>query len=427
MECLDYHLQHVLRRMLEELPYEEREGRLKSVYLCGRTIIKNPGFFNGVYVLSNGNQAKFFGQSHCQNPFICPVCSARIMEKNRARIASALDMLHEEYFGFMVTFTLPHLKFMSCREITDILYDTWKYFRLKIRKDPKKNYEHPYTKFARTCEVKHFVRVCEYTYGDENGWHPHFHTIFWCSRDKADLVPSFQKELNDFWTTQGKRVALKYWKANKLHEGEDLNDIAERLFSTVNDKYPALKISTDENGKLIETTSSGYIAGWGSDREVTGNIRKEASHENHFTPYQILAKAEHSKHWKNIYIDFVRAVTRKPVHHRLNFSKTGISKMIDEWQKVNGYDSTSKQKKSAEWRVVTYFTEEQWSDLCYLNRFAPVLANILCLAAISTDLMFEYIDSLEVRRREIQESRRADVERIWAAQCLHVESIFNVA
>lgn len=426
MECLDYHLQHVLRNMLGELPYEERE-RLKSVLLCGQKIIKNPGALNGVYVLSNGNQAKFFGQSHCQNPFVCPVCSARIMERYRARIASALDMLHEEYFGFMVTFTLPHLKFMSCREVTDIIYDTWKYFRNKIQKNPKKNYEHPYRKFSRICEVEHWVRVCEYTYGDENGWHPHFHAIFWCKRDKADLVAGFQKELNDFWVTQGKRVTLKYWKANKLHEGEDLNELVERLYSKVDDSHPALKISVDKDGKLVETTSSGYISGWGSDREVTGNIRKEASHENHFTPYQILAKAEHDKHWKNIYIDFVKAVTRKPVHHRLNFSKTGISARVDEWQKVHGYDSTSKQKKSAEWKVVTYFTEEQWSDLCYLNRFAPVLANILCLAAINTDLMFEYIDSLEVRRREIAESRRENIERIWAEQCAHVEKIFNAA
>lgn len=421
MDCLDYHLQHVLRKMISKLPYEERE-RLKGIYLCGQSIMRAPGTIPGVYVLRSGDRAKFFGQCHCQNPFVCPVCSARVMEKYRARIASALDMLKDEYVGFMVTFTLPHLKFMSCREITDIIYDTWKYFHQKLKKDPKKNYEHPYRTFSLECGVDHWVRVCEYTYGDENGWHPHFHCIFWAKREKAGDVAKWQKRLNDFWTAQGKRVTMKYWKKNKLHTDiEDREALLERLYENVNDKYPALKMSLDSDGRLIETTSSGYIAGWGSDREVTGNIRKEASHENHFTPYQILTKAEHNLHWENIYIDFIRAVTTKPVHHRMNFSKSGISKRIDAWQKEHGYDSTCREKKKEDWEVVAFFSEEQWSDLCWLDKDMPVLANVLYLAAIDVDLMYEYIDSLEIRRRRWT----ANAEQMVLVQCAHVEKVLN--
>ena len=424
MDVLDYHLQHVLRRILGALPYEERR-RYKSILLCGQKAIKQPGAMNGVYILKSDDQAKFFGQVHCQNPFVCPVCSARIMEKYRARIASALDMLHEEYFGFMVTFTLPHLKFMSCREITDILYDTWKYFRSKLGNGHDKTYEHPYKKFTRECEVEHWVRVCEYTYSDINGWHPHFHCIFWCKRDKADKVAAYQKELNEFWTAQGKRVTMKYWKTHKLHEDvDDREGLLERLYQKVCNKYPALKMSVDASGKLIETKSSDYVSGWGSDREATGNVRKEASHESHYTPFQILEKAEHDAHWANIYVDFVRAVTRKPVHHRLDFSRTGICKQIKQWQATHGYDSTSKQKKSAVWKVVAFFNESQWSDLCYKNQYAPVLSNILYLAGANTDLMFDYLRSLDVRLSEPLSEMAA---KTLTKQITLVEQIFNAA
>ena len=427
-DILDYHAQHVLRRIIDELPYNQQE-QLKNIHLCGRKIIRQPGHVSAVYVMRNSDGgSKFFGQSHCQNPFACPTCAARIMEKYRSMIASALDMLKDDHFAFMATFTVPHLKFMSCREVTDILYDTWKYFRMKMKPNPKKNWVHPYYAFNQEVPIEYWVRICEYTYGEENGWHPHFHVLYWTKRGYEDKILEWQDKLNEFWIEQAKRVALKYWKANKLHEGQDLEKLADRLFCFAVDEYtkrnPALKFSTDENGKIRESKSSSYLTGWSCDQEITGNIRKEASHENHYTPYQILLKAEHDLHWRNIYVDFCLSVTRKPVHHRMNFSKNGFVKKIEAYRKEHGYQSVVIQKKRT-WKVVAYFYEDEWSRLYDLNKFAPVLSNILYLAGKDTDLMHEYLESLEFERRRIEPTLKEDMDRIMREQCEHIESIFN--
>lgn len=418
-DILDYHLQHVLHKMISDLPFHQR-AQLKNILGCGQKIMyPGQGGIPAVYLITNGEQSKFFGQAHCQNPFCCPVCSARVMEKNRARIASAIDMLKSEYFGFMVTFTIPHLRFMKCRETTDILYKTWSYFH---QKNFKKTGWHVYQRFNADVPIAHWVRVCEYTYGEENGWHPHFHCVFWTKRENADKILNWQKELNEFWTAQAKRVTLKYWKENNLHSGENLETLCDRLFSKVNDVYPAFKISVNkETGKVAESLSSDYLTGWGVDREVTGNIRKEASHEGHYTPYQILSKAEFDHEFRNIYIDFCLSVTRKPVHHRLNFSKTGIVKMIEEYQRVNGYTSAIIQKKIS-WEVVACFDEKQWSKLLSLNESSPVLSNILYLATYRRDLLEEYFEWLDVRRCCAEEYEEALQE-----QCRIVEDLFNGA
>lgn len=400
MSIIDYHLQHVLRRLIDNEPSETRH-QLRNIAKCGQKLIPpGVGSLPVVAVLrSSENQSTLFGHVHCKNPFCCPACSAKIMEGYRAQIASALDMQeHNGEWGFMATFTIPHLKFMSCRETTDILYQTWKYFRARSNNGHKNTtWQHPYFKFAQETGVDSWVRVCEYTYGELNGWHPHFHCIFWIPKDNFGKVLDYEEDLCKFWIAQARRITIKYWKANKLHEEQDLEKLADRVFAKADEWQGALKFSRDGNGKLLKATSANYTTGWTADREVTGNRRKEASHENHFTPYQILEKAEFHKHWARVYIDFCLAVTRKPVHHRLNFSKNGICKKIAEWQKTHDVESTSQVKKNT-WETVTFFYADDWYEIYSKNRHAPVIANILYLAQNPEheQLLFDYIKSLGI-------------------------------
>lgn len=298
-DILDYQAQHVLRRWIDELPPMQQK-QLKNVRKCGTQINKLAGRAQVVFVVANELQSRFVGQSHCDNPFCCPICTARRMEFFRARIASALEMLKAEgYIGFMVTFTIPHLKMMKCREVTDILYNTWKYFRLK---NFNKNFSE-YQRFNKDVPIAHWVRVCEYTYG-ENGWHPHFHCVFWTKRENADKVLAWEQRLNDYWMKIAKFHAAKLLKSTR--PGNDqVDDIVERLFCAANMlAQKAVKFSVDKNGKLLEAQSSDYITGWGADSEVTGNIRKSASHKGHYTPHQILLKGQTDPQFKELYIDY---------------------------------------------------------------------------------------------------------------------------
>ena len=372
---------------------------------------------------SNDGKSTLFGHTHCRNPFCCPICEAKIMEGYRAKISSALDMQeHSGESGFMATFTIPHLKFMSCRETTDILYETWKYFRAKIKSSHKNStWKHLYRQFVEATGVSSWVRVCEYTYGETNGWHPHFHCIFWVPKEHFDDVLEWEEKLCAFWIEQARRVTLKYWRKNNLHEGEDLDELLKNLFKHADWWGQALRFSRDGNGQLLKATSANYMAGWTTDREVTGNCRKQASHEGHYTPYQMLEKAEHDKHWARLYIEFCLNVTQKPVHHRLNFSKNGICKRITEWEKTHVVKSESHIKKNT-WEPVTYFYADDWFTICHLNRNAPVIANILYLAqqAEHEEILFDYLESLRIKPKR----RRTDNDTGWQL-CDIITEIFN--
>ena len=406
-DILDYQAQHVLQRMISKLNSDEKY-QLRNLYHCGDIITVNSS--NQVHLVTNGETSEFYGHAHCQNPWCCPVCTAKRMEIYRSEIASALDMLKSEYFGFMVTFTIPHLRFMSCREVTDILYDTWKYFRLKnFNKD-----FHPYQQFVQDVEVKYWVRVCEYTYGEDNGWHPHFHCIFWVKRGNEHKVLDWQQKLNDFWTKTAKRVTLKYWTKNNLHANEDIVALCERLFSKTY-LHDALKISTDKDGKILESFSSDYLTGWGGDRELTGNFRKGASHNGHYTPHQILNMAFTDSKWGKLYIEFCLNVTRKPVHHRVDFSKNGFKKLIVEYRKTHSCVFEITEKKTP-WKVVCTFGVDAWYKICFFNRYAPVKANILYLASKDIEFLVEYLQSLDVEFRLRNEDN---------PEVRHVEKIFN--
>ena len=395
-ECSNYRHQHHLRRWIEKLPISQ-QAQLHTLYNCGISTHQIPGIAKGVYVMTNGEKGRFWGHVTCKNPWCCPVCEERRMKEYKERIAAAIDMEKADgYFGFMASFTIPHLSFMSCRETTDILYRTWTYFRMKSF---KKKY-HAYHLFSLAVGVRDFVRVCEYTHG-KNGWHPHFHAIFWIPRANADEVLQWQGKLNELWIETAKRETLKYWQERKLHSGENLVELVESLYEpTERTGQLGFKISTDKDGKILEVNTSDYICGWGADSELTGNYRKEASHEGHYTPRQILEMGEHDKAMEKLYMDFCLAVTLHPVHHRVDFSKNGMKKRIDDWLKTHDYkEETDEEKKP--WTCIELITEQEWFDLHFLEKEtgAPVFSNILYLAGKHSELVGEYIESLIGKRK----------------------------
>lgn len=412
-EVLDYRLQHTLRAMIDKLP-PSQQIQLKNLKLCNTKTIPQLGVEPAVFLLRreghNGGEGKFYGQATCKNPWACPHCSAKIMRKYAIRIGACLDALHDKYFAFMVTFTIPHYRFMSCKETTDILYNTWRYFHIHNFRGTN-THGHVFNAFYHSIKIKYRVRACEYTWG-KNGWHPHFHVIYWCEKEHKDEILNWQKELNEFWTKTAVREANKYWEKNELHTEAQ----RQTIFSEVNDKWPCLKISTDKDGQILRVTSSEYMCGWGADKELTGNYQKEASHDGHYTPYQILDKASHGdEEMKKLYIEYMLNVTRKPVHHRVDFS-SGMVEIAKVQMQTQAYKDYIIQKKTGttEWRVLYWFSPSQWSEICYRNRFSPVISNLAYLAAINRkDLIEEYLIYLEVPLTTRQHHLYTHIEKMF--------------
>ena len=397
-DVYDARLQHYLKAEIRKLPLNQ-QMQLKNLKMCNNTLMQQPGVQPAVFLLRNNrNEAKLFGQVTCKNPWACPHCAAVRMHQYSIEIAGAISGLWKTHRGFMVTFTIPHLRYQSCKEVTDILYNTWRdFFANAFRRRSRTST--CVQKFIKEKEIKHYVRAAEYTYG-KNGWHPHFHCIFFVPiKYFNDEILTHQKELNDRWMMCAKRQMIKYWKEKNLHVDRDNHSPetrAQLLCANFNEKNPALKISEKE-GKIYPTESADYILGWGADKELTGNKRKKASHEDHLTPYQILEKAaDGDREMRDLYIEFCLNVTRKPVHHRVNFSKTGLKAILTNYLNSENYKATLK-KKQPSWELVCWFTKQQWFDICEIDRESPFISNIMYLAAINRkDLLIDFLRSFDI-------------------------------
>lgn len=441
-EIYDARLQHYLRSVIRKLPYNQ-QLQLKSLSLCNTRLIFSPNVEPAVFLLrSEGHDgkgaAKFFGQMTCKNPWACPHCSAMMMYRYKEKIALAIDALRaddavERMFGFMMTFTIPHLRFQSCKEVTDILYNTfrsWSFNMWQRRKNKNGSirWQGATNQFVVDCDVRYYVRCAEYTWSELNGWHPHFHNIYWVPRGNQDKVLDWQDKLNQYWLTVAERETLKYWDAHELHGDthEEREKKCQSLFEKAKKqkvvaKNVGVKISTDKDGKILESLASDYLCGWGADSEVTGNFRKQASAKNfkgydHFTPYEILERAANGdKEMEEKYIEFMLQVTKKPVHHRVDFKAGMIKKIIQPYRQKEGYKKVVKKKQAEHWELVMWFSKKQWFALCDKDKDSPVLSNILYLAAINRkDLLKDYLKSFDI-----------DIIERPHLFGQHVENIFN--
>lgn len=406
-EIYDWQLSNFLHKEIDKLPMNQ-QAQLKSLRYCGRKIVRPTYGPDGVYVLSKPDESKLFGLTMCKNPFACPCCSAHRMSIYSAQIAIALDEMRKRgYFGFMMTLTIPHLNFMSCREITDCLYETYSYFRRTMKQKNYRKTKRTGTashQFYEDVQIAHSVTVCEYTHG-ENGWHPHFHAILWIPKSNVDKVLKWQTELNKFWLYTAERIMKKHFSKC---EGTITN-----LFK-YSEPDAGVIFSTNSDGSLSESLSSQYICGWGANREVTGNYRKMATHNGHRTPYQILEDAYNGDTDSlDLYLDYCLAVTRKPVHHRVIWSRTGIKAIVIQAQQIQRAEEYIKKKDDAEWKVLCWFDRLQWACINEYN--APTIANILWLAAHSPKLLYDFLDGLNLKYHMPDEN--------YFTQ--HIENIYN--
>lgn len=432
-EISDTRLQSLLKKKIAQRPDDIK--LLKSIYYCGSKVAHALGAEPGVFVLANDKTAKFFGQTSCKNAWACPVCSARQMAQYATEIATAIDALAKPKYNqtaFMLTLTIPHTRGMTCYESTEIIYNAWKKFIVRGNHNLKIQWKARDT-FATFCEetgCKHRVRVAEYTWG-EHGWHPHFHCLFWVDNDKFHLVKGWQEEFQQRWLTLVKRETLRMW--NKLFpDKKDDNKTRLRImYERLNEESKAAYISVDKKGEVIKQKSSNYICGWAADREVTGNVRNKATKEGHYTPHQILELAqsatttEEREKWLNIYMEYARA-TRQEKHRRINFSaRSGIKQIIEEYMKTSDYEKTLKKNITARnenvglWRVVYWFSEEQWSYISTLDaQGATIKFQILSNAARANarSAIDKILESYDIKRTD----RKHHLER-------HVEDLFNAA
>lgn len=399
-EVADNRLAVMLQNYLEK---DKSRMRLKNLRLCGSRVIHNEHWVPSVFVMYNGKNAHLFGNSFCHNPWACPRCAPQVMAKYGNRIACAIDALQKWHnqVAIMITFTLPHIKSMSADDAFTILRNTWHAFvkggmqKGRIRHyTTKKTGEHKiyhvgdnaYGKFREQLGIKHNVRVYEFTYGEEFGWHPHIHALYWVPRKNLDKVLDYEQQLMDLWWNHAKNQAAKFFKKSYPNDPDKVKEIINSIYNDrkkQSKEHKTLYISLDEHGKPRIQKSSHYIAGWNANAEMTS--RGKTANNGHMTPRQILEKAhdepEHRDELLKLYVEYANAVRN---HKRFQFSKTGMNELINKWKLTEAYYETLKKKAmdagTEPFRIIVWFTEKQWLEIFTLNKTHHLIPKILAMA-----------------------------------------------
>lgn len=386
--------------------------------------------YRGVQVISNGKETRILGPRACKNSWACPHCTATEMKKYATRIAAGIDALYkQDIVPFMMTLTVFHTAQHSCEQVFDLLRQSWitfdkcKMWRRK-RKTPlirkqKNNIEgDTYIKgtvwgnFYQKFKCTHTVRTLEVTHG-KHGWHPHIHMLVWVHKDQLQEVAQYEESLNKFWESCVDRTAKKIftpemYEVRKFLESKETRPDAE---------HKSLFISKNADGTIKRWSSGDYLCGWGGENELTGLNMKTARKDNK-TPFEILEIACRAKgiddetYQKHIqlYFDFAWTVLKNRIS-RVQFSRTGLKGIIDNWLQSEEFKAVIKKKKQQiaadPFHNVAWFTSSQWRTVTYINDYEGIPLIPLIIQFAKYDNGYELIcELMQVNNLSIPPSKK---------------------
>lgn len=466
-EISDNRLLTYLQRYISSHEKYNQNPKLDALKYCGAFAIpvtsQNAGsltMLNGapksqVTVFANEKHSRFTGNVYCHSVWSCPRCAARVMAQRGQDIACAIEALKaQDEYAFMITFTLPHLAYMSTKDSLTILRKTWRMFSRNMRavkhktytlktsvgtknKSYKKRYgsggtsgtKNQFDKravgqagevreyvvkldvwanFCDTFEIKHHVRCFEFTWGAKNGWHPHIHMLCWTKKSHFAQILSWENELCDRWWHCAKHCAEQYFNS-KLSK-DKIAQIMQDVYADEKQNpcgHKSLYISRNEAGNAPRIQESSlYIAGWTADKELTnGSQKRKEAADGHFTPYQLVEKAYLNPDNEDYYLTkfFDYALTVFGVRRIAWSIHSGIKKIVREYKASEQFESLLKKKsmdKGEDEKLlpVFSFTPDEWSRLYTLEMSTnkELKAEILKLARAPdpTIRIREYLDDL---------------------------------
>jgi hypothetical protein len=223
----------------------------KALKFCGKTPLPHKEVVD-IWQTSQqrGEAYHYGGLMHCGSVWVCTVCSPRISAKRQKELQEALERWTSDGHGVqMLTLTVPHY---AHQRLEPNMVGINKALRKMLDKDSWERVEKPMGIVGR-------IRALEVTYGDANGWHPHFHILLFTKKTLA------YRQM-----TKARTDILKLWQLACKSAG-----LAE----------PSAKHGVDlSNGQK----AGKYIAKWGLSHELTKREQKEGKIEGHITPFGLL-------------------------------------------------------------------------------------------------------------------------------------------
>jgi len=226
--------------------------------------------FVDVHYNEADHHAHYQNLAHCDNVWLCPVCSGRISSQRAEEIRQAYSYAIDEKNMriVMVTYTLSHHKFDDLQTLVDAIRSA----RKKMRSGRK------WQEFKANYGYVGAIASFEVTHGDTNGWHPHVHEIMILDPSQAEYDIDqktsdelLQKWLDDELSAEWLKNLEKVGRRGSLDRALDVRTTSQYVGEYIA-KY----------GKLPQDVT------WDIALEVAKNSRKSDSSGLH--PFSILAR-----------------------------------------------------------------------------------------------------------------------------------------
>lgn len=284
-----------LQRTAQSLLFRRGAEKQHRTCWCCRTV---QGDGVAVKRRADGMGARLSGVGTCGSVWACPVCAAKITEGRRAELMEGMARAKALGFApFLLTLTTPHGR-------EHVLVDLLASFQKALTSfKNSKTYKNTMIEAGRLGSI----RSLEVTWGQENGWHPHTH-------DLVFVREGFEHRLDvlkDAW--------FKALKKAGLADDPKLGDVLEHGLDLRDGTYAAEYVA--KFGR--EATNEG----WGLSGELTKSHAKIGMRSGRFSPFQILAFAEHGDdHARVLFAEFAEAFEGKRM---LSYSP-GLKKEIGQ-------------------------------------------------------------------------------------------------
>lgn len=292
---------------------------------------------------STEHESCFFGQlSTCRSVWTCPVCSTKICERRSHELRIAFNQAQAMNLQISLwTFTAPHNASDRIQKLLPMISDALTKF----------SSGKPFLKFRQNFSIIGRIRSTEVRYG-VNGWHPHFHLIFFSKKSLLD-----QKE----W-------ALKRWQSMCLKSGLscpneyglDIRD-GSKAGEYINKFSP--------NGEIINT-KDGQKVGWDLADEATKGMKK-GSKGGTLSPWCILQLSgdhpdiKQRKKYQRLFLSYARAF-----HGKRQLHWGSLKKFFDIEEKS---DSDLIEEKDETAKLIGHITKSEWQQILKRDERSAVL------------------------------------------------------
>jgi hypothetical protein len=342
-----------LQSAARDILYGERVGACCRVSIPGRNV--------QVWGRTDIRRAKYRNVIRCANVWQCPVCANHITSHRRDELQTVISTL-DACIPVMISFTVSHHSHDRLDTLIEILAEAWR--GMTTCKC--------FTAYRKDNTTRGHVRSVEVTWGKANGWHPHYHALFFLQ--EPNRIAGFYADIRTLWAEHvDKAGGSSTWE-----HGCSL---------TVCDESIAAYVAKWGHEPSEDTLPQ--LTRWGKAQELTRGPMKQAE-KGRYTPFEMLeeylmARNEGPAYWGRLYRVYAEAMKGQ---RQLTWSRTpdlrkaaGLRDEKTEAEVVEG--------EEAGYILLAQMDAEQWGAVLWAGMRGVILD---CCARGDVTMAYDVIE-----------------------------------